>query len=211
MLIVDLLTSYNCWKRYPKTSSWDMRSDYCSWDGVICDEMTGHVIEFDHSSSCLYGTIDSISSLFQLSNLQWLDLSYNNFSNSYISPKFSRFSRLTHLDLSNSSSEEIPLSICTLASLVMLDLERNNLHGEIPQCLEKITALEDLHMCIFLGIFQQLSSVNLRSLNLHGNKIEGRIPQSLTNCNELQVLDLEDNHIIGTFLMLLGTLPKLQV
>ncbi|KAF3664369.1 hypothetical protein FXO38_10149 [Capsicum annuum] len=103
MIIVDLSTSYNCQKRYPKTSSWDMSSDCFSWDGVICDEMTGHVIEFDLSSSCLFGTIDSISSLFQLSNLQRLDLSYNNFSNSYIFPKFSRFSSLTHLDLSNSS------------------------------------------------------------------------------------------------------------
>ncbi|KAF3664375.1 hypothetical protein FXO38_10155 [Capsicum annuum] len=71
-------------------------------DRVIWDETTDHVIELDLSSSCLVGTIDSNSSLFQLSHLQRFDLSYNKFSNSYISPKFIKFSSLTHLDLSES-------------------------------------------------------------------------------------------------------------
>ncbi len=46
----------------PKLSSWTLEgqnSDCCSWDGVICDEYTGHVIELDMSSTCLYGSINS--------------------------------------------------------------------------------------------------------------------------------------------------------
>ncbi|PHU01247.1 hypothetical protein BC332_31034 [Capsicum chinense] len=79
-----------------------MSSDLLLMDRVIWDETTDHVIELDLSSSCLVGTIDFNSSLFQLSHLQRFDLSYNKFSNSYISPKFFKFSSLTHLDLSDS-------------------------------------------------------------------------------------------------------------
>ncbi|KAH0733758.1 hypothetical protein KY285_009465 [Solanum tuberosum] len=51
----------------------------------------------------------------------------------------------------------------------------------------------------------------LRSFNLRGNKLKGKIPQSLANCKELQVLDLGDNHLNDIFPMWLGTLPKLRV
>ncbi|XP_027769645.1 receptor-like protein Cf-9 [Solanum pennellii] len=90
-------------KPYPKTSSWNMSRDCCLWDGVICDDMTGHVIELDLGCSRLVGTIDSNSSLFQLSHLQRLNLSWNEFHGSHISPEFGRFSSLTHLDLYNSN------------------------------------------------------------------------------------------------------------
>ncbi|KAH0706197.1 hypothetical protein KY289_011273 [Solanum tuberosum] len=59
---------------YPKRSSWNTSRDCCSWDGVVCDDITGHVIELDLGCSGLVGTIDSNSSLFQLSHLQMLDL-----------------------------------------------------------------------------------------------------------------------------------------
>ncbi|CAL8107737.1 unnamed protein product [Prunus armeniaca] len=53
---------------YPKVSSWKPaaggNSSCCSWDGVECDEMTGHVIGLDLSSSYLFGSFDSNSSLF---------------------------------------------------------------------------------------------------------------------------------------------------
>ncbi|XP_070044677.1 receptor-like protein Cf-9 homolog [Nicotiana tomentosiformis] len=51
----------------------------------------------------------------------------------------------------------------------------------------------------------------LKSFNLHGNKVEEKIPKSLTNCKELEVLDLGNNHLNDTFPIWSGTLPKLQV
>ena len=66
---------------YPKVSSWKLESDdCCSWDGVGCNKDTGHVISLDLSNSCLYGSINSNSSLFRLVNLQRLNLSYNDFN-----------------------------------------------------------------------------------------------------------------------------------
>lgn len=76
---------------YPKVSSWKLVEgetfNCCSWDGVDCDEETGHVIGLDLSSSCLYGSISSNSSLFSLVHLRRLNLADNDFnqllSNSY--------------------------------------------------------------------------------------------------------------------------------
>ncbi|KAM3199174.1 hypothetical protein P3L10_031534 [Capsicum annuum] len=61
-------------RSYPKMNSWNMNRDCCSWDGVICDETSGRVIELDLSFSQLVGVIDYNSILFQLSHLQRLNL-----------------------------------------------------------------------------------------------------------------------------------------
>ena len=45
---------------HPKTRSWKLEGvneDCCSWEGIECNEDTGHVIGLDLSSSCLYGSI----------------------------------------------------------------------------------------------------------------------------------------------------------
>ncbi|KAB1226200.1 Receptor-like protein 12 [Morella rubra] len=70
---------------YPKAGSWSLErengsSDCCSWDGVECNHYTGHVISLDLSSRCLYGSINSNSSLFRLLHLQCLNLAFNHFN-----------------------------------------------------------------------------------------------------------------------------------
>ena len=91
---------------YPlKISSWKVEgvdTDCCSWDGVECNEETGHVIGLDLSSSCLYGSLLSNSSLFSLVHLRRLNLAYNDFNSSQIPSGFSRLSGLTYLNLSAS-------------------------------------------------------------------------------------------------------------
>ena len=88
---------------YPKLSSWKLESDdCCSWDGVGCDKDTGHVISLNLSSSCLYGSINSSSSLFHLVNLQRLNLSFNDFNRSRILAGIRQLSNLTYLDLRRS-------------------------------------------------------------------------------------------------------------
>ncbi|CAN6704004.1 unnamed protein product [Malus baccata var. baccata] len=91
---------------YPKVSSWKPaeggNNACCSWEGVKCDEKTGHVIGLDLGSSCLHGSINSNSSLFRLVHLQRLNLSDNNFNYSQIPTSIRNFPSLTHLDLSTS-------------------------------------------------------------------------------------------------------------
>ncbi|RXI09125.1 hypothetical protein DVH24_023269 [Malus domestica] len=80
---------------YPKVSSWKPaegeNSTCCSWEGVNCDEKTGHVIGLDLGSSCLHGSINTNSSLFRLVHLQRLNLSDNNFNYSQTPTSIRKF------------------------------------------------------------------------------------------------------------------------
>ncbi|KAF3622376.1 hypothetical protein FXO38_31320 [Capsicum annuum] len=181
--------SYSCDEQfYPKTSSWNMSRDCGLWDGVICDEMSGHVIELDLGCSSLAGTIDSNSSLFQLSPIKRLNLSYNNLYSSKISPKFGRFSNLTHLDLSDSSlSSQIPYEISHLSKLQSLFLSGNSelrvLPRDFKMLLQNLTQLRELDLSHYL--------------DLHSCNLSGQIPKSLWNLTRIETLDLGDNQLEG--------------
>ncbi|KAG5569084.1 hypothetical protein H5410_058850 [Solanum commersonii] len=225
--VVDASASLFCDKQsYPKTSSWNMNKDCCSWDGIICDEMTGHVIELDLSCSQLVGKIDSNSSLFQLSHLQRLNLSMNDFDGSHLSPKFGMLASLTHLDLSWADFSGlygiIPESIFNLPNLETLDLSYNdqlngyfpktkwnssaslmelNLVG-VPKCLWNLTHLEymDLQDNRAKGpLFPQFTSglQNLNTLRLSNNSLNGEIPSWIFSLPLLSQLDLSNNHFSG--------------
>ncbi|KAE8703934.1 hypothetical protein F3Y22_tig00110462pilonHSYRG00374 [Hibiscus syriacus] len=132
-------------------------------DGVECDYDTGHVIGLDLGSSFLYGSIDSISSLFQLHNLTRLNLSDNDFNGSeipyaignlnQIPYRFGNLTRLTILDLGSNGfwCTPVPQSVFTPTKLEFLDLVNNYLSGTYN-----------------LGSFLNLT--NLKVLELSGNK-----------------------------------------
>jgi hypothetical protein len=114
---------------YPKVVSWKLerQSSCCSWAGVECDHDSGHVIGLDLSHSCLYGSINSSSSLFRLVHLRMLNLANNHFNYSQIPSRIGNLSSLTYLNLSNSFvSGQIPLEISQLSKLSSLDLSYNS-------------------------------------------------------------------------------------
>ncbi|PHT67042.1 hypothetical protein T459_31467 [Capsicum annuum] len=201
---------YEAQKAYPRTSSWVMSKDCCSWDGVICDEMTGHVIELNLSCSQLVGNIDTNSSLFQLTYLQRLDLSGNDFSNSQISPNFGRFTSLTHLDLSHSSfSGQIPSEISHLSKLQSLGLsgdfalffddELGLPPHDFKLILQNLTQLRELDLR-YVNIFSSIPlnfSSHLTTLKLGGTGLNGIIPESIFHLPNLQVLNLEGNNALS--------------
>ncbi|XP_016468510.1 receptor-like protein Cf-9 homolog [Nicotiana tabacum] len=184
---------------YPKTVSWNMSRDCCIWDGVKCDELSGHVIELDLSCSQLKGKIDSNNSLFQLSHLQRLNLSMNDFSDSHISPAFGRLLSLTHLDLSSSSfSGQIPSEISHLSKLQYFRIYSGDLRlvaRDFKLLLKNLTQLKEL----------DLSNVNISStippnfsshitiLKLGSTGLHGIIPESIFHLPNLEVLDLRSN------------------
>ncbi|KAK4736404.1 hypothetical protein R3W88_000101 [Solanum pinnatisectum] len=171
---------------YPTTLFWNKSTDCCSWDGVHCDETTGQVIELDLRCSQLQGKFHSNSSLFQLFNLKRLDLSYNNFSGSLISPKFGEFSSLTHLDLSNSKfTGLIPSEISHLSKLHVLFIW--NPSG----------GLYDLSLSLGPYNFELLlqNLTQLRELALYGVNISSTIPSNFSS--HLTTLELADTHLHG--------------
>ncbi|XP_021834171.1 receptor-like protein 12 [Prunus avium] len=178
---------------YPKVSSWKPvgggNSSCCSWDGVECDEMTGHVIGLNLSSSYLYGSLDSNSSLFSLVHLQRLSLSDNNFNYSQIPSSIRNFPGLTHLDLSWSFfSGQVPSEVSHLSKLTYLDLCCNVIENGTPGHPDRLLKLQPSDM---------------RSL--------GQLPRSLANCVMLEYLVLSNNQFSDVFPIWLGTLPELKL
>ncbi|KAF7825736.1 receptor-like protein 6 isoform X1 [Senna tora] len=188
---------------YPKTVSWIRTTDCCSWDGVECDNQTGHVIGLDLSSSQLYGSIASNSSLFHLSQLQRLNLSYNHFNYSQIPSSLGHLSRLTHLDLSWSKfSGEIPDEISQLSKLLILNLCCNYVSS-----FPAINLLQ-LKQQNFISIIQNLTNVQLFSLSYVN--ISSPIPNIITNLSSLRDLSLKSTGVYGEFPIGIFHLPNLR-
>ncbi|KAL6330041.1 hypothetical protein AAG906_039958 [Vitis piasezkii] len=216
---------------YPKVATWKSHgegegeeSDCCSWDGVECDRETGHVIGLHLASSCLYGSINSSSTLFSLVHLRRLDLSDNDF-NYYVIPfGVGQLSRLRSLDLSYSRfSGQIPSELLALSKLVFLDLAGNPMlqlqKPGLRNLVQNLTHLKTLHLSYVnisstiphaLANLSSLTSLFLRECGLHGEfpmtifwlpslrYLSVRIPQCMANFSKsLIVLDLGNNSLDG--------------
>ncbi|PHT90127.1 hypothetical protein T459_05240 [Capsicum annuum] len=176
--------------RRSRTLSRNKSTDCCSWNGVQCDEMTRQVIELDLYCSGLQGKFHTNSSLFKLSNLKRLDLSYNDFSGSLISPKFGELSNLTHLNLPRSSfTGIIPTEISHLSKLqsfppfqlggpfFTIQYPNYSLTGPIPS---NISGLQ-----------------NIRYLYLTSNYLNGTIPSWIFSLPLLTYLNVRNNTFSG--------------
>ncbi|CAL2246017.1 unnamed protein product [Prunus armeniaca] len=195
---------------YPKVAFWTLegdqnRSNCCSWDGVECDEDSGHVVGLNLSSSCLYGSINSSSSLFCLVHLQRLDLSDNHFNFSEIPSRFGQdLSSLTYLNLSNSLFYgQIPSEISMLSKLSTLDLSYNSL---------KLPASSD-SLKLTKGNMRSLvqNSTNLKQLHLNWVVIQSTVPDILVNASSLTSLQLGNCELNGEFPAGIFYLPNLEV
>ncbi|KAL7163576.1 hypothetical protein ACSBR2_039647 [Camellia fascicularis] len=181
---------------YPKTMSWnETTTDCCSWDGIKCDRMTGQVIALDLSCSQLYGTILPNNSLFSLRHLQRLNLAFNDFTQSRISPSFGQLSSLTHLNLSSSFSGSIPSEISHLSKLVSLDLFS----------YYQLVKLEPYNFHVLLQNLTQLQYLCLARVN-----ISSIVPISLMNLSSLTYLDLEQTGLQEKLSNKIFHLPNLE-
>ncbi|XP_048138484.1 receptor-like protein 7 isoform X1 [Rhodamnia argentea] len=187
---------------HPKTRSWNNSRDCCSWDGIKCDENTGHVIVLDLGSSFLYGSIDNNSTLFQLAHLEKLNLSDNHFNYSQIPSRVGDLSRLTHVDLSASVfSGRVPTGIFKLTRLVHLDLCCN---------LDPYTSTRLLEMKPpgLRSLTQNLTSLEVLLLGVVNMSSE--VPNTMANLTSLTWLNMDVCDLHGVFSSAIFNLPKLQ-
>ncbi|GMN56374.1 hypothetical protein TIFTF001_025496 [Ficus carica] len=189
---------------YPKVSSWKLdqggHSNCCAWDGVECDEKTGHVIGLNLNSSCLFGSMNSNSSLFGLFYLRKLNLADNHFNFSPIPSAIGRFSSLTRLDLSDSRFfGQVPLQISHLSKLTFLDLSSRYDDPSKKWLLE----LQNPNL---RSLIQNLTS--LEWLHLESVYVPSTVPEFLANISSLKWLLLANCGLYGWNKNLTGYLPE---
>lgn len=223
-----------------RLSSWSINEkDCCSWKGVQCDNITGRVTALDLHQQYLEGEIN-LHPLFQIQSLNYLDLSLNGFTTltsfnesddynhnlsniKYLDLSFnddlhldnlnwlSKFSSLKSLNLSqinlqnqsnwfhtmdmlHASLLELRLSSCHLTnifpstkhvsftnSLVTLDLSANYFDSELPAWL-----------------FDLGSDANISHIDLSFNVLQGQLPKSMLNLTKLEFLRLSNNELNGS-------------
>ncbi|GER53451.1 receptor-like protein [Striga asiatica] len=136
-------------------SSWDAKVNCCSWKGVVCSNIIGHVVEL-HLRGDLSGELNP--SLLNLIHLKYLDLSQNTFGENL--PSFiGSFTRLEHLNLSSAGFYgKIPHSIGNLSNLHTLSLDNAGPYALNVDNLEWLSGLSKLE-------YLNMNSVNLSRAN----------------------------------------------
>ncbi|KAM2587875.1 hypothetical protein EV1_045383 [Malus domestica] len=193
---------------YPKVAYWAREGDQnqsncCSWDGVECHAESGRVIGLDLKSSCLYGSINSNSTIFRLVHLQMLDLSDNNFNSSEIPSRLGHdLSSLSYLNLSLSAfSGQIPSEISKLSKLSTLDLSQNNglelRKFNMRILVQNLTSIKQLHLSD-VGIYSTVPDIlvnasSLTFLNLSYCGLNGEFPVGIFHLPNLEELRLHSN------------------
>ncbi|XP_074284129.1 receptor-like protein EIX2 [Silene latifolia] len=188
-------------------TSWEPNTDCCRWTGIVCSNLTNHVVKLElvpsDFFSCLKGKVSP--SLGELKHLEHLNLRHNLFYGE-IPHQLGNLSKLTILDLHH-AYDSVPVQslswISRLALLRYLDLSSANL----TKVRNWITIVSHLHSLRFLSMdscqlptetpSSIISYVNLHSLSylsLSNNAFQGSVSNIISKLCKLEHLDLGNNN-----------------
>ncbi|KAF5957502.1 hypothetical protein HYC85_004727 [Camellia sinensis] len=149
-----------------------------------------------------------------LSRLEWLELSDNEFAPMAIPSTFTQLRKLKQLLIKGSSLiGEIPETIGNLAELEELDLSNNNLTGTIPSGLLLLKNLTIVYLYknhLSGPIPQPIEALKMEEFDLSENNLTGTIPDDFGTLTELSVLSLFSNQLSGEIPESISRLPSLR-
>ncbi|KAG8381300.1 hypothetical protein BUALT_Bualt06G0108100 [Buddleja alternifolia] len=138
-------------------------------------------------------------SLGQLSNLESIDISFNFFNDTLLEAHFANLSKLEFLwASSNLFKFKVGLDWVPPFQLKYLDLSSSKIGGQLPQWLQTQRALSGLYLsnCSISGTLPSwLQYINLTSLDLSSNHIEGSIPKLASSIVSLHLSNNMINHL----------------
>ncbi|MED6173943.1 hypothetical protein PIB30_064457 [Stylosanthes scabra] len=170
----------------------DIRLSRNQISGYIPSTILVHISHVDLSTNKLIGNVP-----FQISNVSYLDVSYNNLAGPI--PKqigYSNRLMFLHLD-SNFFTGSIPSSIGLLTEMEFLTMGHNKIDGSIPKEIENMFNLIalDLSWNRLSGVIPSGLFVHAQFMDLSLNNLSGSIPSVIGK--NLTHLDLGNNNLSG--------------
>ncbi|KAL5864390.1 hypothetical protein ACOSQ3_001904 [Xanthoceras sorbifolium] len=208
----------NCWMIWPSLKILDLGNN--KFSGSLPTSI-GTLIMLQSlrlSKNNLSGTI--LIALKNCTELGLLDVSGNGLMGTIPTWIGERFSSMIFLNLrSNKFHGFLPMELCSLASLQILDPADNNPFGVIPRCINNISAMVTIRftrndvqfytnytdtikdaLVVTKGVSVEYNTnLNLvRSIDLSKNNFSGEIPIEVTNLGALlESVDFSSNQLAG--------------
>ncbi|KAJ9540191.1 hypothetical protein OSB04_026697 [Centaurea solstitialis] len=120
-----------------RLASWVCEKDCCTWTGIVCDNITGHVHSIRLRATYQIDEYTTIEEHKQASSLRL---------RGEVSPSLLNLKQLKYLDLSGNDFEgiQVPRFMGSLGSLRYLNLSRSRFGGTVPLQLGNLTKLRTL-------------------------------------------------------------------
>ncbi|VAH20399.1 unnamed protein product [Triticum turgidum subsp. durum] len=216
--VAALRAVMGAWSNYP--SSWNS-GDPCGapWDGIMCAG-NGRVTSLRLSSVNMQGTLSD--SIGQLSQLMFLDLSFNSGLSGTIPASIGNLAQLTTLILAGCSfSGGIPKELGNLLQMTFLALNSNKLTGTIPPQLGLLSKLFWLDLAdnaitgsvpISTGTTPGLDLLtNTKHFHFNKNQLSGTLTGLFKPNMTLIHILFDSNQFTGPIPRELGSITSLQV